>query len=81
MLPSLFGWHGGSLAVDLGTANTVVFVRGEGIVLFEPSVIAVDEETNNVLAVGEQAREMIGRTPASIRATARYAMASSPTST
>ena len=69
MLPSLFGWHGGSLAVDLGTANTVVFVRGEGIVLFEPSVIAVDEETNNVLAVGEQAREMIGRTPASIRAT------------
>lgn len=69
LLPSLFGWHGGSLAVDLGTANTVVFVRGEGIVLFEPSVIAVDEETNNVLAVGEQAREMIGRTPASIRAT------------
>ena len=42
---------------------------GEGIVLFEPSVIAVDEETNNVLAVGEQAKEMIGRTPASIRAT------------
>ena len=69
LLPSLFGWHGGSLAVDLGTANTVVFVRGEGIVLFEPSVIAVDEATNNVLAVGEQAREMIGRTPASIRAT------------
>jgi rod shape-determining protein MreB len=69
LLPGLFGGHGGSLAVDLGTANTVVFVRGEGIVLFEPSVIAVDEVTNNVLAVGEQAREMIGRTPASIRAT------------
>jgi rod shape-determining protein MreB len=60
---------GGSLAVDLGTANTVVFVRGEGIVLFEPSVIAINEETEEVLAVGEQAREMIGRTPASIRAT------------
>jgi rod shape-determining protein MreB len=60
---------GSSLAVDLGTANTVVFVRGEGIVLFEPSVIAINEETSEVLAVGEQAREMIGRTPASIRAT------------
>jgi rod shape-determining protein MreB and related proteins len=59
----------GSLAVDLGTANTVVFVRGEGIVLFEPSVIAVDEQTGEVLAVGEHAKEMIGRTPASIRAT------------
>jgi rod shape-determining protein MreB len=59
----------GSLAVDLGTANTVVFVRGEGIVLFEPSVIAIDEQTNEVLAVGAQAKEMIGRTPASIRAT------------
>jgi rod shape-determining protein MreB len=69
ILPGLFGDHGGSLAVDLGTANTVVFVRGEGIVLFEPSVIAVDDETNKVLAVGEHAREMIGRTPASIRAT------------
>jgi rod shape-determining protein MreB len=63
------GGFGGSLAVDLGTANTVVFVRGEGIVLFEPSVIAVDERTKKVLAVGEHAREMIGRTPASIRAT------------
>ncbi len=59
----------GSLAVDLGTANTVVFVRGEGIVLFEPSVIAIDERTNEVLAAGAQAKEMIGRTPASIRAT------------
>ena len=65
----IFGGLGGSLAVDLGTANTVVFVRGEGIVLFEPSVIAIDAETDDVLAVGDQAREMIGRTPASIRAT------------
>ncbi|HEX5470124.1 MAG TPA: rod shape-determining protein [Gaiellaceae bacterium] len=69
LLSRLLGGIGGSLAVDLGTANTVVFVQGEGIVLFEPSVIAVDDETNEVLAVGEQAREMIGRTPASIRAT------------
>ena len=46
----LLGGLGGSLAVDLGTANTVVFLRGEGIVLFEPSVIAINDETNEVLA-------------------------------
>ena len=57
------------LAVDLGTANTVVFRRGEGIVLFEPSVVAIDERTGDLQAVGEQARRMIGRTPAHIRAT------------
>ena len=60
---------GGDLAIDLGTANTVVYVRGEGIVLFEPSVIAVDEGTGRVLAVGVEAKRMIGRTPASISAT------------
>ena len=57
------------LAVDLGTANTVVFRRGEGIVLFEPSVVAVDERTGEVHAIGEDARQMIGRTPAHIKAT------------
>ena len=57
------------LAVDLGTANTVVFRRGEGVVLFEPSVVAIDERTGELQAVGEQARRMIGRTPAHIRAT------------
>jgi len=56
------------LAIDLGTANTLVFVRGEGIVVFEPSVVAIDESTGRVHAVGEDARRMIGRTPASIRA-------------
>jgi rod shape-determining protein MreB and related proteins len=56
------------LAVDLGTANTVVFRRGEGIVLFEPSVVAIDERTQEVHAVGDEARRMIGRTPAHIRA-------------
>jgi rod shape-determining protein MreB len=56
------------VAIDLGTANTVVFVRGEGIVLFEPSVIAIDERSESVVAVGQEARRMIGRTPASIRA-------------
>jgi rod shape-determining protein MreB len=57
------------MAVDLGTANTVVYVRHEGIVLFEPSVIAIDETNGRVQAVGDEAKRMIGRTPASIRAT------------
>jgi rod shape-determining protein MreB len=56
------------LAIDLGTANTLVFVRGEGIVVFEPSVVAIDEASGRVHAVGEDARRMIGRTPATIRA-------------
>ena len=60
--------HGGEIAVDLGTANTVVFVRGHGVVLFEPSVVAIDEISGRVLAVGAEARRMIGRTPATIRA-------------
>jgi rod shape-determining protein MreB len=56
------------LAVDLGTANTVVVRRGEGVVLFEPSVVAVDERSGGLQAVGDEARRMIGRTPAHIRA-------------
>jgi rod shape-determining protein MreB len=59
---------GRELAVDLGTANSLVFVRGEGIVVFEPSVVAVDDRTGEVQAVGADASRMIGRTPASIRA-------------
>ena len=54
-------WSERQLAVDLGTANTVVFRRGEGVVLFEPSVVAIDERTGQVQAVGDQARRMIGR--------------------
>src|SRR5919108_1626964 len=57
------------MAIDLGTANTVVYVKDEGIILFEPSVIAIDEITGQVQAVGDEARRMIGRTPATIRAT------------
>ncbi|MGB2875050.1 MAG: rod shape-determining protein [Gaiellaceae bacterium] len=59
---------GRDMAVDLGTANTLVFIRGRGIVLFEPSVVAFSEETGEVQAVGAEARRMIGRTPATIRA-------------
>ena len=56
------------LAIDLGTANTLVFVRGEGIVVSEPSVVAIDSHTGDVHAVGEEAQGMIGRTPATITA-------------
>jgi rod shape-determining protein MreB len=56
------------LAIDLGTANTVVYRRGEGVVAFEPSVVAIEERTEAVVAIGQEARRMIGRTPASIRA-------------
>src|SRR3712207_1506187 len=62
------GLFGRDVAIDLGTANTLVFVRGQGIVVSEPSVIAVDKRTNQVHAVGEEAQRMIGRTPASISA-------------
>jgi rod shape-determining protein MreB and related proteins len=57
------------VAIDLGTANTLVFVKGNGVVLSEPSVVAVDAKTDEVVAVGSAAKHMIGRTPANIVAT------------
>jgi len=65
LLPRLGGQD---IAIDLGTANTLVFVRGEGIVASEPSVVAVDTLSGAVHAVGEEAQRMIGRTPATITA-------------
>src|SRR5205809_458051 len=62
------GFLGRDMAVDLGTANTLVYVRGRGIVLNEPSVVAVNTVNGGVLAVGAEAKRMIGRTPAHIRA-------------
>jgi rod shape-determining protein MreB and related proteins len=64
----LFGWLSNDLAIDLGTANTLVFVRGKGIVLREPSVVAVrrDGRASRVLAVGKEAKMMLGRTPGNI---------------
>ena len=56
------------IGIDLGTANTLVFVRGKGIVLNEPSVVAINTNTKEVVAVGDEAKEMIGRTPGSITA-------------
>jgi len=61
-----FNSIGGDMAVDLGTANTLVSVRGRGIVLIEPSVVAVEKDTKRVLAVGMEAKRMLGRTPGSI---------------
>lgn len=62
----LFGLFSSDMAIDLGTANTVVYVRGKGIVLNEPSVVAVRAKTKEVLAAGAKAKEMLGRTPESI---------------
>ena len=57
---------GRDMAVDLGTANTLVYVRGRGIVLNEPSVVAINNNTGGILAVGSEAKRMIGRTPGNI---------------
>ena len=54
------------IGIDLGTANVLIHVKGRGIVLNEPSVVAIDKNTNRVLAVGEEARSMVGRTPGNI---------------
>lgn len=54
------------IGIDLGTANVLIYVKGKGIVLNEPSVVAIDKNTNRVLAVGEEARQMVGRTPGNI---------------
>jgi rod shape-determining protein MreB len=54
------------IGIDLGTTNTVVCLRGKGIVVSEPSVVAIDKKTNQILAVGKEARQMIGRTPANV---------------
>ena len=62
----LFGMFSNDLAIDLGTANTLIYVKGKGIVLSEPSVVAIKKGTNQVLKVGKEAKEMLGRTPGSI---------------
>lgn len=59
---------GTDIGIDLGTANILVFVKGKGVVLQEPSVVAMDLETNKICAIGEEARGMIGRTPGNIQA-------------
>ncbi|MBW1802325.1 MAG: rod shape-determining protein, partial [Deltaproteobacteria bacterium] len=69
MIGSLLGFFSHDLAIDLGTANTLVYVKGTGIVLNEPSVVAVKKDNrgiSNVLAVGSDAKMMLGRTPGNI---------------
>ena len=68
MFGYILGLFSNDIGIDLGTANTLVYVKGQGIVLMEPSVVAVQTGTNNVLAVGEEAKRMLGRTPGSIMA-------------
>ena len=65
----VLAWFSNDLAIDLGTANTLVFLKGKGIIINEPSVVAIDKKTNKVLAVGADAKRMLGRTPGNIVAT------------
>ena len=70
MFAGLLGMLSADMAIDLGTANTLVYVKGRGIVLNEPSVVAITETRgrNQVLAVGDEAKMMLGRTPGNIKA-------------
>ena len=68
-LNRILGWFSNDLAIDLGTANTLVFAKGKGIVVSEPSVVAVVKEArgpDKVRSVGREAKEMLGRTPGNI---------------
>src|SRR6195952_3684934 len=66
MFDNILGFFSNDIGIDLGTANTLVFVKDHGIVLREPSVVAVQAGTNKVLAVGDEAKRMLGRTPSNI---------------
>jgi rod shape-determining protein MreB len=63
---SLLSLFSNDLAIDLGTANSLVFCKGRGIVVSEPSIVAVNQKTGRVEAVGREAKEMLGRTPGNI---------------
>ncbi len=65
-LNKIFDFLSNDLAIDLGTANTLIFVKGRGVVCSEPSVVAINRDTKEVLAVGSEAKSMLGRTPANI---------------
>ena len=64
----LLNFKGKDIGIDLGTANTLVLLRGRGIVLNEPSVVAIDNISGEILATGNEAKEMLGRTPNTIKA-------------
>ena len=66
MLNRFFGYFSHDIGIDLGTANTLVYVKGRGIVINEPSVVAVNHKTGQILAIGFDAKKMVGRTPGHI---------------
>ncbi|NPA40095.1 MAG: rod shape-determining protein [Thermodesulfobacteria bacterium] len=70
MFSKIFSWFSKDLAIDLGTANTLIYLKGKGIILTEPSVVAIKEDgrLKRVIAIGEEAKRMIGKTPGSIKA-------------
>jgi rod shape-determining protein MreB and related proteins len=63
---SVFSLFSSDLAIALGTANTLVFARGKGIVVNEPSIVAINKNSGEVIAVGREAKEMLGRTPGNV---------------
>jgi len=65
-IDSVMGWISNDMAIDLGTANTLVYVKGKGIVLNEPSVVAISSKTRKVLSIGADAKRMLGRTPGNV---------------
>ena len=69
MLNKLFGYFSHDIGIDLGTANTLVYVKNKGIIINEPSVVAINQKTGQVLAIGKEAKKMVGKTPAHIVAT------------
>jgi rod shape-determining protein MreB len=69
MFNRIFGYLSHDIGIDLGTANTLVYVKGKGIVINEPSVVAVNKKTGKILAIGKEAKKMVGKTPGHIVAT------------
>ncbi|MCK5491199.1 MAG: rod shape-determining protein [Candidatus Pacebacteria bacterium] len=69
MFKKIFGYLSHDIGIDLGTANTLVYVKGKGIVINEPSVVAINKKTGRILAIGKDAKKMVGKTPAHIVAT------------
>jgi len=68
LFTNVYNYFTSDLAIDLGTANTLVYIKGRGIVLREPSMVVVDDRNGRILAVGTEAKDMLGKTPANIRA-------------
>ena len=68
MIGKALGIFSNDIGIDLGTANTLVYARDKGVVLREPSVVAINNETREVIAVGDEAKRMLGRTPMNISA-------------